>query len=219
MFPLSRPSEYPLNRASISGGDMITETLPALLCKTAEGDYSRIMDIVRDRDPYQYLRTGALEALKLGVASGELPREEGIALFATLSDETLAKAEDYFWGSPVHNLHDIYPIELIAEIRDLYAKGSLFEGDISLEEVEEVIAAGFDATNANLEKLCAWRLPEDMHSYMSWFAGFQKMSVWRQNSRFHQPGQQKRTKQRPKPSENRQRRQNRRTANRCVKPI
>jgi hypothetical protein len=130
------------------------------------------MEIVRDRNAYEYLRTAALEALKLGVASGELPRQEGIALFTTLFDETLAEAEDYFWESLVKDLLDIYPIELITEIRELYAKGFVFEGGISLDEVEKTIAAGLDATNARLEKLCERHLSEDVHSYMSWFACF-----------------------------------------------
>lgn len=133
--PIIQAFQIPDEQREHIWGDMITETLSALLCKTAGGDYSRIMDIVRDRDAYEYLRTAALEALKLGVASGDLPQEKGIVLFATLFDETLAEAEDYFWGSLVQDLLDIYPIELITEIRELYTKGFVFEGEVSLEEV------------------------------------------------------------------------------------
>jgi len=153
-------------------GDMLTETLPALLCRTAAGDYSAIMDVARDRDAYEYVRTAALEALKLGIACGEMPREKGLALFASLFDETLAESGDYFWASLVMDLLDIYPGELISEVRDLFVKGFVLEGNVSLREVDEVMVKGYDAAMVRLEKHREWRLPEDVHSYISWFASF-----------------------------------------------
>lgn len=173
-LPIIRAFSIPDEQRDYIWGDMLTETLPALLCRTAGGDYSAIMGIIRNRDAYEYLRASALEALKLGIACGDLSREEGIVLFASLFDETLANPEDYFWSSLVMDLLDIYPEELIAEIRALYAKGFVFEGEIPLKEVEEVMAEGRDAALAELQKTLDWRLPEDIHRYISWFACFRK---------------------------------------------
>jgi len=175
-LPIIRAFSIPDEQRAYIWGDMLTETLPALLCRTSGGDYSHILEIVRNRDAYTFLRSSAMEALKLGIVCGDLSREEGIALFATLFDESLAKPGDYFWGSLVCDLLDLYPGELIAEIRDLFTKGFVFEGDVGLEEVERTIAKGFDAVMLELEERREWRLPEDVHDYLSWFACFQEKS-------------------------------------------
>jgi hypothetical protein len=77
----------------------------------------------------------------------------------------------------VNDLLDIYPGELIAEIRDLFATGFVFEGEVSLKDVEEVMDAGFDATIAELGETDKGRLPEDVHDYISLFACFRKNDV------------------------------------------
>ncbi len=173
-LPIIRAFSIPDEQREFIWSDMLTETLPALLCRTSGGDYAHILEVVRDRDAYEFLRASAMEALKLGIACGNLPREEGIALFATLFDETLAEPDDYFWAALVCDLLDIYPGELIAEIRDLFARGFVFEGHVSLKEVEEVMADGLDAAMTKLEDRREWRLPEDVHRYISWFACFRE---------------------------------------------
>ena len=173
-IPIIRAFSIPDEQRDYIWSDMLTETLPALLCRTAGGDYSAIMGIIRNREAYEYLRASAMEALKLGIASGDLPRDEGIALFATLFDETLAEPEDYFWASLVMDLLDIYPGELIAEIRDLFAKGFVFEGEVSLREVEEVISKGYEAAMETYKVRLEWRLSDDVHRYISWFACFRE---------------------------------------------
>lgn len=172
--PIIRAFSIPNEQRDYIWSDMLTETLPALLCRTAGGDYSAIMEIIRDRNAYEYLRASAMEALKLGIAGGDLSRKEGIALFATLFDETLAEPEEYFWASLVMDLLDIYPEELITEIRDLYAKEFVFEGEVTLREVEEVMSEGYDAAMAKLKDTLDWRLSDDVHSYISWFACFRE---------------------------------------------
>jgi hypothetical protein len=115
-----------------------------------------------------------MEALKLGIGCGDLSREEGIAMFATLFEETLADPEKYFWASLVIKLLDLYPKELIAEIRDLFAKGFVFEGEVSLNDVENEIARGYEVAMENLKKRLEWSLPDDVHKYISWFACFRE---------------------------------------------
>jgi len=173
-LPIIRAFSIPDEQRDYIWSDMLTETLPALLCRTAAGDYSSVMEIIRNKDAYEYLRASAMEALKLGIASGDLPRAEGIALFATLFDETLAEPEDYFWASLVIDLLDLYAEELITEIRDLFDKEFVFEGEISLKNVEEEMADGYDVAMEKLKKKIEWRLPDDVHQYISWFACFRE---------------------------------------------
>lgn len=173
-LPIIRAFSIPDEERDYIWSDMLTETLPALLCRTAAGDYSAIMEVVRNRDANEFLRASALEALKLGIVSGDLPREEGLALYATLFDEKLAEPEDYFWSSLVIDLIDIYAEELITEIRDLFVREYVFEGDVSCTEVEEVMAKGYETAMTKLNETLAWRLPADVHRYISWFACFQE---------------------------------------------
>jgi hypothetical protein len=171
-LPIVQAFSIPNKERNYIWGDMLNTTLPALLFQTADGDYSSVMDIVRDRDAYVFLRAAAMEALMLVIASGDMVREEGIALFATLFDKTLAAPKDFFWASLVCNLLDIYPGELIDEIRDLFAIGFVPEKEVSLYDVDEVMAEGFDATIATLQEAGKERLPEDVHDYISCFACF-----------------------------------------------
>ncbi|MFZ4857422.1 MAG: DUF1186 domain-containing protein [Desulfuromonadaceae bacterium] len=171
-LPIIRAFSIPDEQREYIWCDMLTETLPALLCRTAGGDYSAVIELIRNRDAYEYLRTSALEALKLGIASGDLSRDKGMALFASLFDETLADPKEYFWASLVMDLLDLYPEELISEIRDLFAKGFVFEGEVSLKNVEDEMAEGYDKAMEKLQKQAGWSLPEDIHGYISNFACF-----------------------------------------------
>ncbi|HIJ88473.1 MAG TPA: DUF1186 domain-containing protein [Desulfuromonadales bacterium] len=173
-LPIIRAFSIPDEQRDYIWCDMLTETLPALLCRTAGGDYSAVMEIIRNRDAYEYLRTSAMEALKLGIASGDLPRDKGMALFATLFDESLADPEEYFWASLVMDLLDLYPEELISEIRDLFARGLVFQGEVSLKNVEDEMAEGRDKAMEKLNQLLEWSLPDDVHEYISGFACFRE---------------------------------------------
>jgi len=171
-LPIIRAFSIPDEQRDYIWCDMLTETLPVLLCRTAGGDYSAVMEIIRNRDAHEYLRTSAMEALKLGIASGDLPRDKGMAMFATLFDETLAEPEEYFWASLVTDLLDLYPEELISEIRDLFAKGLVFQGEVSLKNVEDEMVEGRDKSMEKLKQQVVWSLPDDVHEYISNFACF-----------------------------------------------
>jgi hypothetical protein len=152
--------------------DMLTETLPALLCRTSGGDYNHVLALVRNKEAYEFLRASAMETLKLGITCGDLTREEGLAHYASLFDESLAEPGDYFWASLVCDLLDLYPGELIADIRGLFAKGFVHEGEVSLAEVERTMSKGYDVAVTELDQKLDGRLPENVHDYLTWFACF-----------------------------------------------
>jgi Protein of unknown function (DUF1186) len=173
-LPIIRAFRIPNRERDAIWGDMVTMTLPALLCRTTRGNYSAIVELARDRNVYEYVRTSALEAVTLGVGSGDLSREQALGLLRSLFDETLAEPGSYFWGGLVNELLDLYPGEMISDIRRLYEKGLVFPGHVSIEEVEEVAALGHKAAMANLDELLTSRLPEDVHGYISWFGCFER---------------------------------------------
>jgi hypothetical protein len=152
---------------------MVTERFTAIACRTAQGNYEAIKALVRDRNAFVFLRAPAMECISLAVALGEITREEALAFYESLlSDETLAEPGDYFWASVVGDLLDIYPGDLTDRIRDLYARGYVSEMEVSLREVDEVMADGLDKALERQAERLAWRVPEDVHRYISWFACF-----------------------------------------------
>ena len=173
-LPIIRAFSLPPETLNLLWGDMITENLPAFLCRTACGNYDAIKGLVLNRDAEEYVRTAAMESLLLAVASGDLTRDEVIAFHGALFDESLARPDENFWPGLVNNLLDLYPGELIGQIRDLYAKGRVQEWDISTAQIDEVMTEGLDATLAKLPQNLARRVPEDIHSYISWFACFKE---------------------------------------------
>jgi hypothetical protein len=65
-------------------GDMITETLPALLFQTCNGSLEAIKALVHDRGAYEYARGAAVEALTYAVARGEAKQEEIVEFLSGL---------------------------------------------------------------------------------------------------------------------------------------
>ena len=173
-LPIIRAFSLPPEALDMIWGDMITETLSALLYCTACGNYDEIKGLVLNRDAEEYVRTAAMESLLLAVASGALTRDEVIAFYGTLFDENLARPDENFWPGLVNNLLDLYPGEFIGQLRDLYAKGRVQEWDIGTAEIDEILAEGLDATLAKLPPILARRVPEDIHRYISWFACFKE---------------------------------------------
>lgn len=173
-LPIIRAFSIPDEERDYIWGDMLTETLPALLCRTSGGDYTHILELARDRNAYEFLRSSALEALKFGIACGDLSRREGLDHFATFFDETLAEPGDHFWAALICDLMDLYPIELEDNIRELFAKDLVYEGDVGLEDLERALAKGLDTAMIDLNQQLERRLPEDVHKYLSWFACFRE---------------------------------------------
>lgn len=173
-LPVIRAFSIPDEQREQIWGDMLTETLPALLCRTSGGKYTHVLEIIRNRDAYEFLRTAALEALKLGVACGHVAREKGLELFRELMDESLAEPGDYFWGSLVCDLLDLHAVELRDQIDELYEKELVHEGHVSPYDVEAAFARDFDTAMKRLEETVEWRMPEDPHKYIAWFACFRE---------------------------------------------
>ena len=173
-LPIIRAFSIPDEQRIVIWGDMLTENLPALLCRTSGGDYTHVLEMIRNRDAYEFLRASAIEALKLGVACGHLSRERGLELFRELMDERLAEPGSYFWGGLVCELLDLHATELRDDIHGLYEKGLVHEGHVSLNNVESAFSRDFDTAMTELGDTLEWRMPEDTHGYISWFACFRE---------------------------------------------
>jgi hypothetical protein len=154
-------------------GELLTEGLPALLCRTSGGNYDAVKALALERGGDQFVRSAALEAIKLAVAQGDLSRDDALDFYATLFDEdNLAQPEDYFWPALVFELCDLYPVELMDKVRELYAKGLVTDEYMPLEDFEVIVEGGLEKALARLKARYAERSLEDVHAYISWFACF-----------------------------------------------
>ncbi len=99
-IPIIKAFSIPYDQQSTIWGEELCEFLPALLCRTAGGDYDLIKTLAMNREVDQFIRGAALEAITLGVARNDLSREEALAFFASLmKDDTLAQPDDFFWSA------------------------------------------------------------------------------------------------------------------------
>lgn len=171
-LPIIRAFSIPDEPRDYIWGDMLTETFPAVLCRTSGGDYTHVMALIRNRNAYEFTRASAMEAIKLGMLCGHLTRKECLALYESLFEERLAEPGDFFWGSLVCDLLDLHAVELREKIDALFDKGFIYEGEVSLEDVEQSFSVGYEEAMRRLDDKREWRLPEDLHDYVSWFACF-----------------------------------------------
>jgi len=170
-LPIIRAFSLPGETLEAVWGEVVTECLPALLCRTAGGDYRAVKALALDQEIDPFVRAAALEALKLGVAQGDLSRDEALAFYSSLCDDSAA-ADELFWTSLVFESLDLYPGEFVGKIRTLYDKGVVTEEFASFNEIEKIVEGGLELALAKLPERLAQRSPDDVHAYISWFGCF-----------------------------------------------
>jgi hypothetical protein len=155
-------------------GDMVTETLPALLFLTCGGSLEAIKGLVLNRDAYVFTRSAAVEALAYAVARGAVSREEIVDFLSGLFTGAEDEADSYFWSSVASTIADLHPGESMEIIRKAYKDGLICNDYIEFEDIEK--DAGSEREEAlNLFKLRVdGRLYVNIHDYISWFACFRE---------------------------------------------
>jgi hypothetical protein len=153
-------------------GDMVTETLPALLLQTCNGRLDPIKALILDSTAYEYVRGAAIDALAYGVVRGMAPREEVVEFLSTLFTGTEADEDSDFWGDVACTLSDLHPEEAMPILRQAFDDALIWPGLINLENIEHHLARGRKAQLASLAAKADYRIPTDIHQYISWFACF-----------------------------------------------
>jgi hypothetical protein len=171
-FALSRDRLDPL------WGDIVTETFPAMLLNTCAGSMAGIQALVLDRQVDEYVRSSALSAIAFAVVANVISRREALDFFATLFDRSLAEEDSYFWLALASSIEDLEGVELANEVRALVADELAPEGEIAewlLEEPQlDLFADEPEVTLTTLKEEMAYRVPENIHGYCSWFGCFQE---------------------------------------------
>jgi hypothetical protein len=153
-------------------GDMVTETLPALLFLTCGNSLDAIKNLVLNQDVYVYVRGAAVDALTYAVSRGMVSREEVVDFLSGLFTGTEAEEDTDFWCSVANALTDIHPGEALEIIRKAYDDGLIDESYVSLEEIEKEAARDKEEVLNQLRLYVDRRLYTNIHDYLSWFACF-----------------------------------------------
>ncbi len=171
--PLARFMRLPGDVIEGLIGDTWTEDAGPLLYMTSGGDLDTIKELVLDTQAPEYSRGGAADALVCAVVLGGHDREEILGFFKDLFTGDEAEPGSDFWGNLVWCIADLYPGELMDEIRAAFEAKLVRPGYISLKDVEDELRQEKDAV---LQKTSRWygeRIHDDFHDYMSWWACFQ----------------------------------------------
>jgi hypothetical protein len=173
-LPIIRAFLIPEEQREILWGGIVTETLPALLLQTCNGELAAIRELILDREAPEYVRSAAVEALTYAVVQGMAGREEVIAFLSSLLTGTEAEADSYFWGDIVCAISDLHPRESMEAIRKAFEDGLVETGYVDLVDIERDLACGREKMLADLQNMAERRIPRDIHDYLSWFACFQE---------------------------------------------
>ncbi len=122
-----------------STGEVVTEDLHRILASVAHGDTTLIKSLIENEKANEYVRGAALQALLTQMVQGESTREEVVAYYQSLFRGGLEREPSCVWGDLVCYSTDLYPEEVIEDIRQAYDEDLVDSMCISLENVEEIL--------------------------------------------------------------------------------
>jgi hypothetical protein len=171
-LPIIRAFSIGKEEIDLIWGDMVTETLPALLFQTCNGSLEAIKALIHDRDANEYVRGAAGEALTYAVARGEAKREEIVEFLSGLFTGEEAEVDSDFWCEVASSIADLHPEGAMDVIRRAYQDGLVYDTYVGLEEIEEDLLRDKEETLDRLREKVDYRVPTDVHKYISEFACF-----------------------------------------------
>lgn len=151
-------------------GDMVTETLPALLYRTCNGSLARIKELVLNKSAYEFCRISAIDAMVFAVTEGVTTREDALTFFGALFTGTEAEPASYFWGGLASAVCDLYPEGMMDVIGRAYEDGLIDTGYISQGEFKQALVMGKEAAIKEVRRQAQQQMPDDIHRYVEWWA-------------------------------------------------
>lgn len=153
-------------------GDIVTEDLNRILASVSRGDASLIKSLVENKQADEYIRSAALRALVTQVACGEATREDITDYFKSLFRGGFTRELSHDWGSLVSCSTHLYPDEVIADIRQAFEEGLVYESYINMDFVEEILARDKESVLKELREDPGNQLITDVAEDIQWWACF-----------------------------------------------
>ena len=164
-------------------GDFITENLGQVLASVCGGDLAGIQSLIENESADQWVRGAALSGLVTLVAAGQKSRDEIVSYFASLFRGKLARQWSHVWDTLVSYSSDLYPEELLGDIKRAYDEGLVDPGYIGFKNVKRDLALGKDHILARLAGDPHRRLVSDTVAEMEWWECFREDSANRAKNR------------------------------------
>lgn len=155
-------------------GDGLTEDGGRMLASVCGGDLKPIMGLIEDPNAYIYARAAGFAAIVTAVGAGLVPRQAAVDYFASLFRGQLPREPSFVWDELVLHACQIWPGELVDDIRQAYADDLVDVRYVSQDEFEEYLENGLDMQMSKLADVQYHRLVEDTAKEMSYWDCFQE---------------------------------------------
>jgi hypothetical protein len=153
-------------------GDFLTENLDQVLASVCGGELEGIQSVIENDDADEWARGAALSSLVTLVAAGQKSRDEIVSYFAGLFRGKLERRWSHVWDALVSCSSDLYPAELLDDIKKAYEDELVDPGYIGFDDIQHDLAIGKDRVLARLADDPYRRLVEDTVKEMGWWACF-----------------------------------------------
>jgi hypothetical protein len=157
-------------------GDFITEDLGQVLASVCGGELEGIQSLIENEATDEWVRGAALSSLVTLVAAGQKSRDEIVSYFAGLFRGKLVRKWSHVWDTLISYSSDLYPEELLNDIKQAYEDGLVDPGYIGFDDVKRDMAMGKDRILARLADSPHRRLVDDTVAEMGWWACFREGS-------------------------------------------
>jgi hypothetical protein len=151
-------------------GQFLTEGLGQVLASVCGGELAGIQSLIENEATDQWVRGAALDGLVTLVASGQKSRDEVVSYFASLFRGKLVREWSNAWDVLVSRSSNLYPAELLDDIKLAFEDGLIDERYIGFDDVERDLAMGKESVLARLAHDPHYRLIEDTVDEMGWWA-------------------------------------------------
>lgn len=155
-------------------GDFITEDLGQVLASVCGGELAGIQSLIENESTDEWVRGAAVDSLVTLVAAGQKSRDEIVSYFADLFRGKLVRKWSHVWDALVCCSCDLYPKELLEDIKKAYEDGLVDRGCIRFDSVKRDLAMGKDRILARLAGDPHQRLVEDTVAEMGRWACFRE---------------------------------------------
>ena len=135
---VATPGEIVMNLA----GDVVSEDLCRMLASLCHGNTEPIKRLIENPEVNEWVRSAALDALLVLYVEGQLDRDAIIEYLGELFLVKVERKPNYLWSAMVSAACDLYPEELVKEIRQAYDRGLVDPGNVGYSEVEAILKAG-----------------------------------------------------------------------------
>lgn len=153
-------------------GDTITEDMGRILASVCGGDTGLIKKLIEDENANEWARGAGINCIAILVFNGLLSRDRAVEYFHHLFHGGLERKFSHVWNELAARAADLYPGELMDEIRKAYEDGLVEDGFITLDNIEDDLGRGRAAVMAEHKEMDRGLIC-DVVDDMSWWHCFE----------------------------------------------